>query len=51
MVDKIKSGLSILMGKKNEAPKKLAKSGFGGDTTAVTNESKNKFADKEAELD
>ena len=51
MVDKIKSGLSILMGKKNEDPKKLAKSGFGGDTTAVTNESKNKIADKEAELD
>ena len=51
MVDKIKSGLSILMGKKNEDPKKLAKSGFGGDTTAVTNESKNKIADKEAEFD
>ena len=51
MVDKIKGGLSILMGKKNEDPKKLAKSGFGGDTTAVTNESKNKIASKEAELD
>ena len=51
MVDKIKGGLSALMGKKKEDPKKLAKSGFGGDTSAVTNDSKNKIAGKEAELD
>ena len=51
MVDKIKGGLSVLMGKKKEDPKKLAKSGFGGDTSAVTNESKNKISDKEAEID
>ena len=51
MVDKIKGGLSTLMGKKKEDPKKLAKSGFGGDTSAVTNDSKNKIAGKEAELD
>lgn len=51
MVDKIKGGLSLLTGKKKEDPKKLAKSGFGGDTSAVTNDSKNKIAGKEAELD
>ena len=50
LIGNIKKGLGIVNSKKNQDPKKLAQSGFGGDSTAEINNSNKKVDDKNSEI-
>ena len=50
LIGNIKKGLGIVNSKKNQDPKKLAQSGFGGDSTAEINNSNKKVDDKNSDI-
>jgi outer membrane murein-binding lipoprotein Lpp len=51
LIGNIKKGLGIVNSKKNQDPKKLAQSGFGGDSTAKINNSSKKVDNKNSDID